>query len=176
MFVLLLVSGFLLARWMGWLEWMGCYAGAAGVHGGGYADDDGDDDGSDYDALLGGGQFRLKVSDPEYTALLEKKKTVELRPDRPPFSRLKEGDTVTVVRARPKDDTSEYPGGKYKHESVISRITKHHNLESALKAETLAKVYPGKSAAEAAERYKLYLPPGAAAGDPILAIELKLKK
>ena len=124
----------------------------------------------------GGGPFRLRVSDPEYTALLEGKKTVEARPDRAPFSRIKAGDTITVVRARPKGDISEYPGGQYKHNSTVVRVSKHANLEALLKAEGVAKVYPGKSASEAAERFGVYLPPGASAKDPVMAIELKIIK
>jgi ASC-1-like (ASCH) protein len=180
LFVVLVISALLLGRWAGLCgkpeegaigpsgtNGGGFYGG--GLYGGeGYGGDDGD--------MMGGGQFRLKVSDPEYTALLDGKKTIEIRPDRPPFARLKEGEVVTIVRARPKDDTSEYPGGKYKHDSTIVRISKHSSLDAALKKEALAKVYPGKSAAEAAERFKMYLPPGAGAGDPVLAIELKLKK
>lgn len=122
---------------------------------------------------VGGGAFRLKVSDPEYTALLEGKKTVEARPDRPPFARLKAGDPVVVVRARPQGDTSEYPGGRYKYDATVARVDKYPSIEALLKGETLAKVYPGHTAASAAERFAMYLPQGTGPKDPVLAIELK---
>jgi ASC-1-like (ASCH) protein len=136
-----------------------------------------DDVYGNYDyATYGGGPFRLRVSDPEYTALLEGKKTIEARPDRAPFSRIKSGDVVTVVRARPKGDTSEYPGGQYKHNSTVARVTKYASLDALLKTEGVAKVYPGKSVAEAASRFGMYLPPGTTAADPVMAIELKIVK
>jgi ASC-1-like (ASCH) protein len=171
LFVVLLLSALLLGRWSC------CGMGAAAMGGSAYGGDDycGGDDGDDYD-MMGGGPFRLKVSDPEYTALLEGKKVVEARLDRPPFANLKEGEEIVVIRSRPKDDTSEYPGGKYKHNSKIVKITKYSSLEELLKKETLAKVYPGKTAAEAAARFGMYLPPGTSAKDPVLAIELKIKK
>jgi len=180
-FILLVLAGLVFGKRMGWFL-------KGPVTGGGEFDDDDEyqeNYGSRYDMnpddmydegefVDGGGMFRLRVSDPEYTALLEGKKTVEVRPDRQPFTRLKEGDTVVVVRARPKEDTSEYPGGKYKHESKVVRITKYASLEELLKKEPLAKVYPGKSAAEATERFNMYLRPGATAKDPVMAIELKV--
>lgn len=128
------------------------------------------------DSTYGGGPFRLRVSDPEYTSLLDGKKTIEARLDKPPFNRIKTGETVIVVRARPKGDTSEYPGGAYKHESTVTRITKYPSLEALLKTEGAAKVYPGKSASEATARFTMYLPPGTSAADPVMAIELKHAK
>ena len=128
------------------------------------------------DPTYGGGPFRLRVSDPEYTSLLEGKKTVEVRPDKPPFTRLKAGDAITVVRARPKGDTSEYPGGMYKHSATVVRVTKHADLEAALKTEGVGKVYPGKTQPEAVARFKLYLPPGRSEADPVIALELKADK
>ena len=122
---------------------------------------------------IGGGSFRLKVSDPEYTALLNGEKTIEARLDRPPFNRLAAGDPIVVVRSRPKGDTSEYPGGKYKHDAEVVRVAKHKGIEALLKSEGVTKVYPGKSAAEAAARFSAYLPPGTTASDPVLAIELR---
>lgn len=143
-----------------------------------YRDFMNDDDvyGNFDDPTFGGGPFRLRVSDPEYSALLEGKKTVEARPDRPPFNRIKSGDTLTVVRARPKGDLSEYPGGKYKHNSTVVRVTKYASLDMLLKTEGVAKVYPGKTAAEASSRFSMYLPAGASANDPVMAIELKIAK
>ncbi len=129
----------------------------------------------DFDTY-GGGPFRLRVSDPEYSALLEGKKTIEVRPDRPPFTRMKTGDVITVIRARPKGDTSEYPGGRYKHNSTVVRITKYASLDMLLKTESIAKIYPGKTAAEATARFTMYLPPGASASDPVIAVELKIVK
>ena len=123
--------------------------------------------------VLGGGAFRFKVSDPEYTAMLDGKKTIEARLDRPPYSNLKAGDPVVVVRARPQGDTSEYPGGRYKHDAEIARIERHKNFAALLKAEGVGKVYPGKSEKEATERFEAYLPEGATSADPVLAIELR---
>lgn len=123
--------------------------------------------------VVGGGPFRLKVSDPEYTALLDGEKTVEARLDRPPFNRLAAGDPVVVVRSRPKDDTSEYPGGRYKYDAEVVRVEKYKGIEALLKGEGVAKVYPGKTAAEAAARFGAYLPPGTTASEPVIAIELR---
>jgi ASC-1-like (ASCH) protein len=120
----------------------------------------------------GGGAFRLKVSDPEYTAMVSGKKTVEARLDRPPFNRLKAGDPVTVVRARPRGDESEYPGGRYKYTTEVARVGKYSSIAALLKAEGASEVYPGLSAAKAAERFGAYLPPGTGAEEPVLAIEL----
>jgi ASC-1-like (ASCH) protein len=122
--------------------------------------------------ILGGGPFRLKVSDPEYTALLEGKKTVEARLDRPPFDRLKEDDPVTVVRARARDDTSEYPGGRYKYDTTVARVTRYGSFDALLKGESLSAVYPGKDAAEAKESFERFLPEGETASSAVLAIEL----
>ena len=128
------------------------------------------------EGVVGGGPFRLKVSDPEYTSMLAGEKTIEARLDRQPFSRLAAGDPIVVVRSRPKDDTSEYPGGRYKHDAEVVRVEKYKNLEALLKGEGVAKVYPGKTAAEAAARFGMYLPPGTSASDPVLAIELRAAK
>ena len=126
--------------------------------------------------IFGAGPFRLRVSDPEYTALLDGMKTVEARLDRPPFARLTAGDPVVVVRSRPQGDTSEYPGGHYKFDAEVVRVTKYKNLEALLKGESLAKVYPGKSASEATASFSQYLPPDATTSDAVVAIELKAAK
>jgi len=125
------------------------------------------------EGIEGGGPFRLRVSDPEYTQLLEGKKTIEARRDVPPFAALAVGDPLVVIRARPKGDTSEYPGGKYKFDAEVARVDKYPNLAALLKGEGVGKVYPGKTAAEAAERFSVYLPPGASADSPMLALEIK---
>lgn len=122
----------------------------------------------------GGGPFRLRVSDPEYTALLNGQKTVEARLDRPPFNSLTVGETVVVIRSRPKGDDSEYPGGKYKHDSVIKRITKYNNISDLLTKEGHAKVYPKSTEAEAKTRFSMYLPPGTGDTAPVIAIELSV--
>jgi len=121
----------------------------------------------------GGGQFRLSVSDPEYTNLLDGKKTVEARLDRPPFTKLNVGDPIVVVRSRPKGDTSEYPGGRYKFNAKVTKAKKYENLAALLKGEGVGKVYPGKTAAAAAKSFALYLPPGASADDPVIAIAVE---
>jgi ASC-1-like (ASCH) protein len=123
--------------------------------------------------IIGGGPFRLKVSDPEYTDLLNGKKTVEARLDRPPFNRLAAGDPVVVVRSRPKDDPSEYPGGKYKYTAEVVRVKKYKGIEALLKGEGVAKVYPDKTTSAAAARFGMYLPEGTPASEPVLAIELR---
>jgi len=122
----------------------------------------------------GGGKFRLKVSDPEYTALLEGKKTVEARPDRPPFSKLEKGDVVTVVRARPKGDTSEYPGGRYKVDAKIVGVAKHKDIAARLKKEAVGNVYPGKTAKEATERFSAFLPADITIADPVISLKLEI--
>jgi len=122
----------------------------------------------------GGGPFRLRVSDPEYTALLNGQKTVEARLDRPPFNSLTVGETVVVIRSRPKGDDSEYPGGKYKHDSVIKRITKYNSISDLLTKEGHSKVYPKSTEAEAKTRFSMYLPPGTSDTAPVIAIELSV--
>ena len=160
----------------------GAAATSAAEWNGGDGDGDGDygDDGdqrpsvSATDGLVeGGGVFRLKVSDPEYTALLKGEKTVEARLDRAPFNRLMAGDPVVVVRARPKDDTSEYPGGRYKYSAEVVRIKKYASIEDLLTSEGHAKVYPGRTRAEGLMQFGMYLPPGTLATDPVMAIELR---
>jgi ASC-1-like (ASCH) protein len=123
--------------------------------------------------IIGGGPFRLKVSDPEYTDLLNGKKTIEARLDRPPFNRLAAGDPVVVVRSRPQDDPSEYPGGKYKYNAEVVRVQKYKGIESLLKGEGVTKVYPDKTTSAATARFGMYLPEGTPASDPVLAIELR---
>jgi ASC-1-like (ASCH) protein len=123
--------------------------------------------------ILGGGPFRLKVSDPEYTSLLEGKKTIEARLDRPPFNHLVAGDPLVVIRSRPKGDDSEYPGGRYKYDAEVVRVEKYKGIEALLKGEGVGKVYPGKSAADAAARFGMYLPPGTPALAPVIAIEIR---
>ena len=140
------------------------------VNGGGHYSDT---PASGVDGVDGGGQFRLSVSDPEYTNLLEGKKTVEARLDRPPFTKLNVGDPIVVVRSRPKGDTSEYPGGRYKFNAKVTKAKKYDNLAALLKGEGVAKVYPGKTAAAAANSFALYLPPGASADDPVIALAVK---
>ena len=126
------------------------------------------------DAVSGGGPFRLKVSDPEYTAMLNGEKTIEARLDRPPFNRLAAGDPIVVIRSRPKGDESEYPGGKYKYDAEIVRIERYPSgIAALLKAEGAAKVYPGKSASEASARFSMYIPEGTPATEPVIAIELR---
>jgi ASC-1-like (ASCH) protein len=123
---------------------------------------------------VGGGPFRLKVSDPEYTALLTGVKTIEARLDRPPFSRLEAGEPIVVVRSRPQGDTSEYPGGRYKFDAEVVRVERYKDLAALLKAEGVEKVYPGhKTASSAADRFGVYLPPGASPTDPVMAIEIR---
>lgn len=131
------------------------------------------DDSGSHEGVHGGGPFRLKVSDPEYTALLEGKKTIEARLDRAPFNKLSAHDPVVVVRSRPQGDTSEYPGGKYKFDAEVVRVKKHKDLAALLKEEGINKVYPGRTAADAAERFNKYLPPGTDASHAVLSIELK---
>lgn len=130
--------------------------------------------GDENEGRFGGGPFRLKVSDPEYTALLNGQKTVEARLDRPPFNSLTVGETVVVIRSRPKGDDSEYPGGKYKHNSVIKRITKYDNISDLLKKEGHGKVYSKSTEAEAKTRFSMYLPPGTSDTAPVIAIELSV--
>lgn len=122
---------------------------------------------------LGGGPFRLSIRDPWYTMMLDGEKRVEGRLDRKPFDSLKEGDEVTVVRSRPKGDTSEYPGGRYKYNTRVKRVKKYKDFAALLKGEKAEKVYPGKSASEATDIFKEFLPPTADADSPVLAIELE---
>lgn len=131
-------------------------------------------EGSDEEGFLGGGAFRLKVADPWYEAMLEGKKAVEGRLDRGPFSRLKTGDPVVVIRSRPRGDTSEYTKGPYKYSTEVARITKYPNYSALVKSEGAEKLYPGKKTAEAAvDEFKKHLRDPADLAAPAVAIELK---
>jgi ASC-1-like (ASCH) protein len=119
----------------------------------------------------GGGVFRLKVGDPQYTELLNGKKTIEARADREPYNKLKEGDEIIVIRARPQGDTSEYAGGPYKYNTKIKSIKKFKGINELLK-DHLAATYPSLKMAEAVERFNEFLPEGAVGKGEVLAIEL----
>ena len=124
--------------------------------------------------IFGGGPFRLKVSDPEYTALRNGVKTIEARLDRPPFNQIKAGDQIIVIRSRPQGDTSEYPGGEYKFDAEVVSIDKFKNLAELLKKKKLEDIYPDqKTVSSATTRFEQYLPPGTSAADPVLAIEIR---
>ena len=124
--------------------------------------------------VFGGGPFRLKVSDPEYTALRNGVKTIEARLDRPPFNQIKAGDQIIVIRSRPQGDTSEYPGGEYKFDAEVVSIDKFKNLAELLKKKKLEDIYPDqKTVSSATTRFEQYLPPGTSAADPVLAIEIR---
>ena len=124
--------------------------------------------------VVGGGPFRLKVSDPEYTALRNGVKTIEARLDRPPFNQLRAGERIIVVRSRPQGDTSEYPGGEYKFDAEIVGVNKFKNLAELLKKNKLEDIYPDqKTVSSATARFEQYLPEGASAADPVLAIEVR---
>lgn len=128
------------------------------------------------EGFVGGGSFRFKVSDPEYTSMLEKKKTLEVRLDRPPFNRLKEQDEVVIVRSRPMGDTSEYPGGKYKFDAQIVSVKKHTGgIEKLMNDDSVRlKAYPdSKNAADAVKRFNAYLPPDTAKDSPLLIFNLQ---
>ena len=61
-------------------------------------------------------------------------------------------------------------------DAEVSRVDKYPNLAALLKGEGVGKVYPGKTAAEATERFAMYLPPGASPDAPVLALELRAAK
>lgn len=127
-------------------------------------------------SFTGMGPFRLKVSDPEYTSMLTGKKTVEARPDIPPFNKLAVDEPVIVIRARPLGDTSDYPGGEYKYNADIVRITKYDSIEKLLNKEKVDKVYPGKTEAQAIKRFEEFLPKVKPMSDSVIAIEIVKQK
>jgi ASC-1-like (ASCH) protein len=137
----------------------------------GAGEDDGDYEGGFLGGIFGGGTFRFKISDPEYTAMLKGDKTVDARLDKAPFNTLKVGESVVVVRSRPKEDTSEYPGGQYKFITKITKITKYPDIDALLKKEGVAKVYPGRTSSAAVEQFKKYLAPDTPSSSPVLAFE-----
>lgn len=140
----------------------------------GWDDDTGGEWEEGAEGYIGGGAFRLKVADPWYEAMLEGRKTVEGRLDRGPFSRLKQGDPIIVIRSRPRGDTSEYTRGPYKYETEVARVTKYPNYAALIKAEGPDKVFPGKKTAEAAtDEFKKHLRDPADLVGPAIAIELK---
>lgn len=119
----------------------------------------------------GAGVFRLKVGDPQYTELLKGKKTVEARLDREPYNKLKVGDDIMVVRARPQGDTSEYPGGQYKYSTKIASIKKYKGIDELLKTE-LSATYPGLSVSDAKARFLEFVPEGVIGKEDVIAIHL----
>ena len=147
---------------------------------------DGDDDedlswggdcAGEYEHIVeGAGPFRLAVRDPWYTMMLNGEKVIEGRLDRKPFDQLKHGDDVTVVRSRPKGDTSEYPSGRYKYNTSVVRVKKYKNFDALLKGEGVDKVYPGKKAADATKIFNEFLPPSVDADSPVIALEFKSPK
>jgi ASC-1-like (ASCH) protein len=137
----------------------------------------GGDCAGEYEHIVeGAGPFRLAVRDPWYTMMLSGEKVIEGRLDRKPFDQLKQGDDVTVVRSRPKGDTSEYPGGRYKYNTSVVRVKKYKNFDALLKGEGVDKVYPWKKAADATKIFNEFLPPSVDADSPVIALELKSPK
>jgi ASC-1-like (ASCH) protein len=139
----------------------------------------GGDCAAEYDHIVGAGPFRLyvrdgvKPADKWYTKMLKGEKKVEVRLDRKPFDQIKVGDDIVVVRSRPKGDTSEYPGGRYKYTTTVIRATKYNNLEQLLKGEGAENVYPGKLAGTtAASIFSEFLPESASVADKVIALEL----
>lgn len=137
-----------------------------------YAGGEGDDD-----DVLGAGYPRLFLSDPDYTSARLGKKTIDARACKSPFSDIKLGDVVTVVRARPQGDTSEYPGGEFKFWANITAKKEYANIKELLKEEGSKKVYPDHSEKEAIELFNKYLPKDSKPDDRVIAFHFtKLKE
>jgi ASC-1-like (ASCH) protein len=118
----------------------------------------------------GGGGFRLRMRDPSYTYALEGKKTVEARPNKPPFNKLKAGETITVARSRPQGDTAEYEGVR-RFAARVDRVTPHASFKALVDAEGLSAVAPGaKNAAAATAAFREFTDEAAEKEHGLLAI------
>lgn len=110
------------------------------------------------DGILGGGPFRLKVSKDHFDDALKGHKEVDLRPDFPPFNKLKEGQEIVVVRSRPQGDTSE--ANPYKFNALVGKVTKHVSFDAIPESE-LKRAYPAfktDTKSKARAEYMQYLP------------------
>jgi ASC-1-like (ASCH) protein len=133
-----------------------------------------EDDGGAWDdrelRIDGGAGFRLRMRDPGYTAALEGKKTVEGRLDRPPFNKLKAGDTITVARSRPPGDTAEDPGER-RFMAQIRHVKKYPSFHALVEGEGLKAVAPGiKTAAAAVAAFREFVDEAAEKEHGVLAI------
>jgi ASC-1-like (ASCH) protein len=139
-------------------------------------DDDGsgaDWEGSDYEGVGGGGGFQLRLRDPGYTHALDGKKTVEARPNRPPFDKVKAGETITVARSRPQGDTAEYEGPR-RFTARVGHTTKYPTFKALVAGEGLEALAPGvKTEAAAAKAFREFTSEEAEKEHGLVAIGFK---
>lgn len=132
-----------------------------------------DDGGEGPDWVTGGAGFRLRMRDPGYTQALNGQKTIEARPNRPPFDKLKAGDSITVARSRAQGDTSEYEGAR-RFPARVERVTPYDSLKALIAAEGLKAVWPGaKSEAAAAAAFREFTDEAAEKAHGLVAIAFK---
>ena len=122
----------------------------------------------------GGGVFRFKVGDPQYGQSYKGDRVVDIRFDTAPFNKLKVGQSVMVVRARPQGDTSEFKEGPYKFHAKITDITPYSSF-SKIPTDIVEKAYPSLASKDAKLRFEEFVP--SSVSDPkthkVLAFTLK---
>ena len=131
-------------------------------------DSDSDDSDSDSGDAVGGDddeymtfggksmRVRIRLRDPGYTSALNGKKKSEGVLNVPPFSELKAGSTITVMRSRPKDDTKEYEGIR-RFKATVDYVKQYKTYGELLKGEGVDKVMPGKTEKEATEMIREFI-------------------
>ncbi len=130
-------------------------------------------------SIFGGGLLRLKVSEPRYTMMVEGKLHMDARLDKMPFNNIKVGDSIIILRARPKDELTENPGynhPEYKFTTTVKTITKYENIEALLKSKGVKNFYPDSTTSEAIAMFSEYLPTKYSVSSPVIAIEFQPHK
>ena len=122
--------------------------------------------------------FRLGVREPWFEQMALGKKVVIGRLRRGAFGPdarrpLEAGDPVTIARSRPRDDTTEYPGVR-RYETAVVSVTEYPTFRKMLKAEGMAKVFPGvKTEAAALKEYAQFYSEADQQGAAVVAIRVK---
>lgn len=130
-------------------------------------------------SIFGGGLLRLKVSEPRYTMMVDGKLHMDVRLDKMPFNNIKVGDSIIMIRARPKDELTKNPDynhPEYKFTTTVKTITKYENIEALLKSKGVKNFYPDATASEAVAMFSEYLPTKYSVSSPVIAIEFQPHK
>jgi ASC-1-like (ASCH) protein len=121
--------------------------GGAGGGGGSY-------DGGEGQEYAGGrGVFRIIVGEPEFSALRDGQKTVEVRQDLRPFDKLVADQTVLIVRSIPKGEPRPDDGKPYKVSATVAEVIRYATFADLIKHEKLGNTFAGQKTAKGAEEY-----------------------
>lgn len=128
------------------------------------------------EGFVDGGGISIRMREPWFQAVLDGKKTVDARLDRPPFSKLKAGSPVVIARSRPQGDTTEYPGPR-RVKATVRGSKKYAGLAELLDGESLADVAPGaKTKAAALKSFREFITEDAEKESGVLAISFDVAK